>query len=509
VSSLPAPVGQQQLAPVPAPRRAFFGLFDAAGWGWASFRAVLWTLLIILLLGYIPDRAYYIVASPTVEIGLNGVSLVNICPGENKDLPCPAPAGALVPWESGAPTALQGAGEGGSLLQVGSHLYYVGGRVSGALDEYANTPGVSAAAIGAEGLSNWAAVAPLPAPRALSATVYLAGTAYVIGGTSDTESATATVFTGAPDAATGTIDAWMLADALELPAPRNGAAAITVSDGLIVFGGANEFNEPQTTVWKSTLQSNGSLGPWEEMAPLPEPRANAAAALVGDSVWIWGGRDASGYTGVSLHGYIAVEKTAGGGDYGGGTPSADAVDEQGDAAIGSIYKWTATSGDANLPLPREGAALWSANGTLYVAGGVQDGTAVGSVYWTAPTDATGLTSWTNLPQVDLPADEHRTNASGAVIGARALLIGGEDASGAPASTSVSAVTSPKAPVFRAGLFGLTIPGLAIPGDIGEQLGFLSAAGAWTLNFVLLCAMAVAYAQRERFGVWLRKRFVKK
>jgi hypothetical protein len=131
------------------------------------------------------------------------------------------------------------------------------------------------------------------------------------------------------------------------------------------------------------------------------------------------------------------------------------------------------------------------------------------VYWTAPTDATGLASWTNLPQVDLPADEHRTNASGAVIGARALLIGGEDASGAPASTSVSAVTSPKAPVFRAGLFGLTIPGLAIPGDIGEQLGFLSAAGAWTLNFVLLCAMAVAYAQRERFGVWLRKRFVKK
>ena len=509
MSSLPAPLGQQQLAPAPAPRRALFGLFDAAGWGWASFRAVLWTLLIILMLGYIPDRAYYIVTSPTMEIGLNAVSLVNICPGENKDLPCPAPAGALIPWESGAPVALPGAGEGGSLLQVGSHLYYVGGRVSGALDEYANTPGVSAAEIGAGGLSTWAAVAPLPAPRALSATAYLAGTAYVIGGTSDTESATATVYTGAPDPATGTIDAWMLADALELPAPRNGATVITVSDGLIVFGGANEFYEPQTTVWKATLQSSGSLGPWEEMAPLPEPRANAAAALVGDSVWIWGGRDANGYTGVSLHGYIAVEKTAGGGGHSGGTSSTDAVDEQGDAPIGSIYKWTATSGDANLPSPREGAALWSANGTLYVAGGVQDGAVVGSVYWTAPTAATGITTWKNVPEVDLPADQLRTNASGAVIGTHALLIGGDDASGAPAATSVSALTSPKAPVFRAGLFGLTIPGLAIPGEIGEQLGFLSSAGAWTLNFVLLCAMAVAYAQRERFGAWLRKRLVKK
>ncbi|MFM8177061.1 MAG: hypothetical protein ACKN9G_04960 [Candidatus Limnocylindrus sp.] len=509
MSSLPAPIGQQQLAPAPAPRRAFFGIFDAAGWGWASFRAVLWTLLIIVMLGYIPDRAYYIVTSPTIDIGLNAASIVNICPGENKYLPCPAPAGALIPWESGAPVALPGAGEDGSLLQVGTHLYYVGGRVSGALDEYANTPGVSAAEIGPEGLSSWAAVAPLPAPRALSATAYLAGAAYVIGGTSDTESATATVFTGAPDPATGTIDAWMLADALELPAPRSGASVITVSDGLIVFGGANEFNQPETTVWKSTLQSSGSLGPWEAMAPLPEPRANAAAALVGDSVWIWGGRDASGYTGVSLHGYIAVEKTAGGGGHGGGASSTDAVDEQGDAPIGSIYKWTATSGDADLPSPREGAALWSANGTLYVAGGMQDGAVVGSVYWTAPTAATGITTWKNVPEVDLPADQLRTNASGTVIGTKALLIGGEDASGAPAATSVSALTSPKAPLFRAGLFGLTIPGLAIPGEIGEQLGFLSSAGAWTLNFVLLCAVAVAYAQRERFGAWLRKRVVKK
>jgi hypothetical protein len=96
-----------------------------------------------------------------------------------------------------------------------------------------------------------------------------------------------------------------------------------------------------------------------------------------------------------------------------------------------------------------------------------------------------------------------------VIGTHALLIGGEDATGAPATNAVSALTSPKAPVFKAGLFGLTIPGLAIPGEIGEQLGFLSSAGAWTLNFVLLCAMAVAYAQRERFGAWLRKRVAKK
>ena len=82
------------------PRRVLFGLLDADGWGWAGVRSVLWTLVIILLLGYIPDRAYYLTVSPTVDLGLNMASLVNICPAENEGLPCPAPAGALIPWKS-------------------------------------------------------------------------------------------------------------------------------------------------------------------------------------------------------------------------------------------------------------------------------------------------------------------------------------------------------------------------------------------------------------------------
>jgi len=115
------------------PKRALFGLLDAAGWGWAFFRAVLWTLVIILLLGYVPDRAYYLTVSPTVELGLNIVSPVNICPAENEGLPCPAPVGALVPWKDGATTSLPGGGEGGALLQAGSHVYYLGGFAAGAL----------------------------------------------------------------------------------------------------------------------------------------------------------------------------------------------------------------------------------------------------------------------------------------------------------------------------------------------------------------------------------------
>jgi len=83
-----------------------------------------------------------------------------------------------------------------------------------------------------------------------------------------------------------------------------------------------------------------------------------------------------------------------------------------------------------------------------------------------------------------------------------ILLGGADAAGAHSAGALSAGTSLKAPVFRVGLFGLTVPGLALQGEVGQQIGFLSAAGAWTLNFVIMLGAAVAYGQRERFRAWV-------
>lgn len=482
------------------PKRALFGLLDAAGWGWAFFRAVLWTLVIILLLGYVPDRAYYLTVSPTVELGLNIVSPVNICPAENEGLPCPAPVGALVPWKDGATTSLPGGGEGGALLQAGSHVYYLGGFAAGALDEFATTAAVTTAEITAEGLGDWSAAAPLPEPRAHAAVAYLAGKAYVIGGTSATEVATSTVYVGTPDAASGLIASWSSVDAIKLPEARTGAAVVAVSDGLLLVGGEDAAHVPQATVWKATLGESGELGAWTEFMALPSPRAAAAAALVGDALYVWGGRDASGPTGVALRGDIAVAKSPATGHS--TTPAVD--NGQGDAEIGTIFRWTATEAAASLPQPRDGAALWSANGTLYVAGGTVDGAVTTDVSWAAPTAIGGIAGWTSVDQSDLPGDAARVGAVGTVVGGQALLIGGRDAAGDPTATTLVAGTSPKAPVFRLGLFGLTVPGLAIPGEVGQQLGYLAAAGVWTLHFVLLLAAAVAYAQRERFGAWVRR-----
>src|SRR5688572_30395384 len=92
-----AVMAQYALPPGAVRRRTVFGLLDADGWGWASIKATFWFLLAIFLLGYVPDRAYYLTVSPTVDLGFNAISPINLCPGENdrgaRKLPCPAQAG--------------------------------------------------------------------------------------------------------------------------------------------------------------------------------------------------------------------------------------------------------------------------------------------------------------------------------------------------------------------------------------------------------------------------------
>ena len=48
--------------------RVLFGLLDADGWTWASLKAAFWFVVIIMLLGYIPDRAYYFTVFSTIDV---------------------------------------------------------------------------------------------------------------------------------------------------------------------------------------------------------------------------------------------------------------------------------------------------------------------------------------------------------------------------------------------------------------------------------------------------------
>jgi hypothetical protein len=109
-------------------RRALFGLLDADGWAWAGLKAAVWLVIIILLLGYIPDRAYYFTVNRTIDLGVLAWSPVNFCSNENEALPCPAPRGAVTAWhQSPQELALGGPRTDGTAIQLGSKILYIGG----------------------------------------------------------------------------------------------------------------------------------------------------------------------------------------------------------------------------------------------------------------------------------------------------------------------------------------------------------------------------------------------
>jgi hypothetical protein len=464
-------------------RRALFGLIDADSWAWATIKAFVWLILIIFVLGYLPDRAYYLTVGRTVDLGVLAWSPINLCPPSNETLPCPAPVGALVPWHP-SPDALSlpQTRTDGAVLQVGSTILYIGGMDG----TTAQSTVYVARTVGTGNFDKWTDGPALPAPRADASVAYVAGSIYVIGGVDDSGAPTDTVYILTPDAVSGELGDWEEApDALTLPEPRAAAASAVTTDGLLLIGGRNA-DGPVSTTWKSLSDTKGALGAWAAEQPLAAAQAEATAIVVGDYVWVYGGRNASGPVGAVQRGAF-------------GQPAADGLPDNPDE--GKVVRWDVNNA-ANLPLARANAAGWGANGALYLAGGNDGSGPKREVYWAIPTSTGDLPEWKHLEVSDLPA-AGLEGAAAVISGPNAVLVGGTTATGQLAS-SVRANTAPQSPFFQLGLVGATVPGLTIGGEIGQQLGYLNAAGVGTVNFILLLLVGWAFAHRERTRAIIRR-----
>jgi hypothetical protein len=457
-------------------KRVLFGLLDADGWIWAGVKAMAWLVIIIMLLGYIPDRAYNLTVQSTVELGKLVWSPVNFCSPENESLPCPAPVGAVVPWHpSPENLALPAPRTEGAAVQVGTKLLYIGGSDG----QTASADVFVAETVVPGNFDEWAAGPPLPEPRSDASVISLSGTIYVFGGRDADGEPTTTVFYLSPNVQTGELGEWQsdLPEEVQLPEARAGAAAAAAADGVLLIGGEGP-DGPVATTWKSTFDDAGALEAWAVEAPLVTPQAGGHAQVLGDHVWLWGGRDANGPVGAVQRADIGEEAAEG-----------EPVNED----AGKVVRWGVNNG-ANLPAARDGAAGWSANGALYLAGGEGPEGLATEVYWAVPDGAGELTTWQHLEVSDLPAGLR--GASAVMLGPNAILVGGESADGVLTS-SVRANTSPQEPFFQLGLVGMTVPGLAIEGDIGQQLAYLNAAGAGTVNFIILLLIGWAYAHKAQ------------
>jgi N-acetylneuraminic acid mutarotase len=464
-------------------KRAVFGLLDADGWGWAALKALFWFFLIIFLLGYLPDRAYYFTVFPTIDVGANVISPVNFCDSANKKLPCPAPPGAVVPWERNPPelTLPQPRAAAGT-SQSGTNMYLVGGQTAGGpTDSVLETQVTSTGNFG-----KWADAPKLPAPRSEAAVVTFSGVPYVIGGLDASGRPTDTVYAGTIK--DGKLESWAAQEELRLPRALSGASAIAATNGMWVLGGRAGENQLSAAVFRAKLDATANppkLGKFEEVAglPLPEARAEAVGLLVGSFMYVLGGEAPGGVTTRIARLQLTAE----------GEPVP--------GAGGGPQGWAVTTSPTQeLPEPRVDAAGFTANGAVYVVGGRDErGAARNTTYWTIPNGITGnVTEWMRLENTELP--DIRADSAPAVVGSFVFLIGGENDDG-PLDSAVRANLAPKAPFFRLGLFGATLPALSIKGEIGQQLGYINAFGLGLTNFTILVLLAWAFShprQSRRF-----------
>ena len=462
--------------------RAFFGLLDANGWGWASLKAAFWFILLIFMLGYVPDRAYYFTVNKTIDLGILAWSPVNFCPPGNLTLPCPAPAGAVVPWSTSPPElSLPEPRTDGAVVQSGTTIMYVGGTDGTAASDktfIAKTSGVG-------NFDKWAAGPKLPEPRSNLSVIYSGGKIYAIGGLGADGKPTTSVYILTPDSTTGALGEWQTAaDAkldLVLPEPRAGSAVVAGTDGLLLVGGTNG-SAVENTVLKTTFDSKGVPSKWAaQPGTLYTPVTDGSAAVAGSYLWVFGGTGADGKA------VATVQR----GEFGTG---ADAT---------KIARFGVQGGATDLPGPRTDLAGFAANGALYAIGG-SDGTAPqGTLYWAIPTSTGNIAEWKHLDVSDLP---NTGLAGGApiILGPNAILIGGKTSGGIIAASN-RANLAPEAPFFQLGLVGATVPALKIDGEIGQQLGYLNANTIGIVDFSLFVVIGWAFAHREQIKQWRERR----
>jgi hypothetical protein len=482
-----------------------FGLFDSDGWAWATSKAFFWLLVLIMTLGYIPDRAYYFVVSRTIELGILGWSPVNLCPPENgPTMPCPVPGGAVLPWQaSPGEAALPAARTEGSAAQLGTNLLYIGG-----LDGSEPSATTYAATIDEGNIGAWSEGPELPAARANASIAILSGTAYLVGGIGPDGEPTDTVWSLGLDPDSGELGTWTELEDVTLPEPRAGAAAAAVTDGIVVAGGVGADGSPTATVWKSTLDSNGALGEFTDQPALLQAVTNASMVLEGTFLWVYGGSDAGGPTAAVQRADYGTASTASGSPdpaqpTAAATAGEPAPTPAASGAVQGVVRWATPDATGNLPAPRTGGSGFAANGALYLVGGSDGTTEQRQLYWAIP-DALGNLpgGWRHLDPTDLP--EGRADAAAVVSGSTAFLLGGT-INGEATATSVRASLAPEEPFFQLGIAGVTVPALQIGGEIGQQLGYLAAAGVGTGNFVILVIVGWAFNNRPAISGWWERR----
>ena len=333
-------------------KRALFGLLDADGWAWARSRPSSGSSIIILMLGYIPDRAYYLTVDRTVDLG-SSPGRRSTSARRQRDAAVPGAGRApLVPWQaSPAELACPRRGPTARRSRSGPRSCTSAARTGRPPSRPSTSPRPPATG----NFDMWAEGPPLPEPRA-DASVR-------------------------PSPARSTSSAGSTPTARRRPPSSSSppirrpacSASGTTAEDLVAARGPRRRSRRRGTrrpaahrrrrprrpghddleEHRSTQQ--GALQAWAEEAPLGAPQADATRR---DHRRL---RLAVRRPRRQRPGRRTVQR----GDL--GLEAAEGFPENPDQ--GKVIGWEVNDG-ANLPAARDDAAGWTANGALYLAGGI-------------------------------------------------------------------------------------------------------------------------------------------
>lgn len=195
----------------------------------------------------------------------------------------------LPAYDSGLPGYDTGRWTGSALARYGPHFIDVGGNLnSGAAHHiYRLTPTGS--------LYDYGVAGHLPLPLQHATASIHNGWLFVTGGWSDFGvRADVRVAAVGSDGNLGSFRSLP-----NLPGKRWAHQAVVVRNRLYVIGGSDYSQDTpsggrKSTVWHASINSNGTLGAWQNAAPLPEPLFSHEAVTIGDDIYVVGGESPTG-----------------------------------------------------------------------------------------------------------------------------------------------------------------------------------------------------------------------
>ena len=300
----------------------------------------------------------------------------------------------LGPWEELAGAALPRRMQDHATAVLDGRLFVTGGHRYGNFDQY---DGVYRAAVVSDmSLGGWKELSQTPLPQPLSAhSAALSGSDLFVTGGIGANGVQPSVYRAAAPA-TGQIGPWT--EVAPLPEPVYEHVTIAVGDRLLNVGGRSGSVD-QDTVYEAVVHADGSLGVWQpHPCALPVALSSHAAVLAHGDIYLSGGRQ--------------------------GFSERDQVYRLAGDDDGTQGCWQVVTA---LPEPLAEHAMAATEDVLFVSGGVTGGggDSRDTVYSAAIEPDGSLSEWTELIDTPLPTFLR----SHAMVAANGFLyvVGGFDA----------------------------------------------------------------------------------